>query len=175
MNKIIKKNKKVVKEIPAKNYVIVLIVSILVVILTLYIRSFYLNYQANNAKTSVFEKNNSQINIEDVEYAVTETTDGFLFVSYNGDATVSIMEKQLYREVEKNGLNDKILYLNITDNKDMYLDSLRKKFPEFKSNINKAPILIYIKDGKAVKVIDSSKELIGPKTLNTLLSKYGIE
>lgn len=175
MKKILKKKKKEVKEVPAKNYVIVLVVSILVVIVTLYIRSFYLNYQANNAKTSVFEKNNSQINIEDVEYAVNETTDGFLFVSYNGDATIAIMEKQLYKEIEKNDLNDKILYLNITDNKDMYLESLRKKFPDFKADINKAPILIYIRDGKAVKVVDSSKKLIGPKTLNSLLSKYEIE
>ena len=35
------------REVPIKNYYIVLIVSVLVIIITLYVRSFYLSYQAS--------------------------------------------------------------------------------------------------------------------------------
>lgn len=171
-----KKNKKEVREIPTKNYFIVLIVSILVVLLTLYVRSFYLNYQSVNANTSIFEdKSINQMNIDDIDYAVNETTDGFIFVSYNGETRISIMERRLYKEIEKKNLNDKILYLNITENKDNILNTLRKKFADFAVDIKEAPLLMYIKDGKCVEVIDSSTELISYKTLDALLSKYGIE
>ena len=171
-----KKNNKEVKKIPAKNYVIIIIVSILVVVITLYVRSFYLNYQANNMNTSIFEsKSINQINIDDIDYAVNETTDGIIFVSYNGEGMISMMEKRLYKEIEKNNLNDKILYLNITENKELYLKTLKNKFPIFAANIKKAPMLMYIKNGECVEVIDSSSEMISFRTLNSLLSKYEIE
>ena len=171
-----KKINKEEKIIPKKNYLIVIIVSILVVIITLYVRSFYLNYQANNMNTSIFEsKSINQINIEDIDYAVNETTDGILFVSYNGEGTINIMERRLYKEIEKNNLNDRILYLNITENKELYLDVLRNKFPIFASNMKKAPMFLYIKNGECVEVIDSSSEMINYRTLNSLLSKYEIE
>ena len=171
-----KREKKELKKIPTKNYFIVLVVSILVVVLTLYVRSFYLNYQANYANTSVFEgKSINQINIEDIDYAINETTDGIMFVSYNGDTMVRIMERKLYREIEKRNLNDIILYLNITENSKEKLNALRKKYPDFAVDINKAPLLMYIKDGRIVEVFDSSKEMVSSKTLDTLLSKYEIE
>ena len=169
-----KKNIKEVKEVPTKNYFIVLVVSILVVVFVLYVRSFYLNYQANNVDVSVFEGKN-QINIDDIEYAVNETTDGIIFVSYNGETQIKMMERKLYKEIEKKNLNDNVLYLNINDNIEENMNILRNKFGDFAVDIKKAPIFIYVKDGKCVEVVDSSVELINYKTLNTLLSKYEIE
>ena len=108
--------KKESREIPKKNYFIVLVVSILVVILTLYVRSFYLSYVAYNSDSSIFvSKSINQINFDDIDYAVNETTDSVLFVSYNGRKDISIMERRLYREIEKKNLNDRIIYLNVTD------------------------------------------------------------
>lgn len=171
-----KKENKEVKQIPKKNYFIVFVVSILVIITTLYIRSFYLNYQANNSDSSIFyDKKINQIDINDIDYAVNETTDAIMFVSYNGNKSISNMERNLYWDIERKNLNDKILYLNVTEYKDTYIDILKEKFYDIKKEINKAPMLIYIKDGKCVEAFDSSKELINYKTLDTLLSKYGIE
>ena len=42
------------KTIPTKNYFIVLGVSILIIILTLYLRAFYLSYKAYNGDVSYF-------------------------------------------------------------------------------------------------------------------------
>ena len=172
------KEKKELREIPKKNYFIVLVVSILVVVLTLYVRSFYFSYVAYNSDSSIFvSKSINQINFDDIDYAVNETTDSVLFISYNGEKSISNMERKLYREIEKKNLNDRIIYLNVTDylENNKYLEMLRSKYPSIAVDINKAPMFIFIKDGECVEVIDSSKELITYKTLNTLLSKYGIE
>ena len=170
------KIKKESKEVPMKNYVIVLIVSVLVIIITLYVRSFYLNYQSINTENSIFEgKSINQLNMDDINYAVSETNEVIMFVSYNGNRTISNMEMRLYKEIEKKNLNDIILYLNVSDKMDTYVSTLRKQFSTCSVDIKTAPMLIYIKDGKCVEVYDSSKELISYKTFNTLLSKYGIE
>ncbi len=173
-----KKGKEELKTIPKKNYVIVFVVSILVVAFTFYVRSFYLNYEASKTDNSVFASQTiNQINIDDLEYAVNEATDSILFISYNKNAKVNLMERKLYKEIEKKGLNDKIIYLNVTEymENDEYLNILRNKIPGLAVDINKAPMFIYIKDGQCIEVIDSSKELIGYKSLDALLSKYEIE
>ena len=166
------------REVPKKNYFIVLVVSILVVVLTLYVRSFYFNYVQNNIEGSIFyDKSINQVNIDDIDYAFSELNNGIIFVSFNGNKTISNMERRLYREVKKQELNDKFIYLNVTSslNNDRYIKKLRNRFPENESNINKGPMFIYVKDGASVEVIDSSEKLVDYKVLNTLLLTYGIE
>ena len=166
------------RDVPKKNYFVVIVVSILVIVLTLYVRSFYLNYVASNSDSSIFaSKSINQINIDDIDYAVNETTDSIMFVSYNGDSKITNMERRLYREIEKKNINDRIIYLNVTEylENDKYLEILRNKFLSLAVDINKAPLFIYIKDGESKEIIDSSKELVTYKTLDTLLLKYGIE
>ena len=166
------------KKVSSKNYYIVLFVSLFVIVLTLYIRTLYLNYQTNKADNSVFvDKSINQINVEDIDYALDERNDVILFVSYNGDKYISSMERRLNREVKKKELNDMFFYLNISDYLDGndYINLLRDKFPDNKDDFKKAPLLIYIRNGRSLEVIDSSNRLVSYKDLNTLLSKYGIE
>jgi len=166
------------RKISSKNYYIVLFVSLFVIVLTLYVRTLYLNYQSNKSENSVFfDKNINQINIEDLDYALGERNDVILFVSYNGDKTISSMERRLNREVIKKELNDKFFYLNVSNymDDDYYLSILKEKFPDNEIDFEKAPMLIYIKNGRSLEVIDSSKKLVSYKDLNSLLSKYGIE
>jgi len=173
-----KKEKKELREIPKKNYFIVLVVSILVVILTLYVRSFYINYTSLNVDSSIFvSKSINQINFEDIDYAVNETSDSVIFISYNGRKDIANMERKLYREIEKRNLNDRIIYLNVTEylENNKYVEMLRDKYPALSVDINKAPMFIFVKDGECVDVVDSSKELVNYKTLNELFKKYGIE
>ena len=105
-----KDNKKEVREIPKKNYYIVIIVSILVIVLTLYVRSFYLTYQSGKISESIFyDKSINQINTDDVDFAIAETNETILYISYTGDKSIESMEKKLYKEIEKNNLNDIVL------------------------------------------------------------------
>ena len=72
-----------------KNYLIITVVSILVIVVTLYVRSFYLNYQTNKINNSVFhDKTINQINLEDIDYAVNETVECIIYVSFTGNKDV---------------------------------------------------------------------------------------
>ena len=173
-----KNSKEEVREIPKKNYYIVIIVSILVIILTLYIRSFYLTYQSNKTNESIFyDKSINQINADDLDFAIAETNEAILYISYTGSKEIKTMEKKLFKEIEKKNLNDKVLYWDISNlmKKNKYLEVLKNKFSNVAVDINKAPLLIYLKDGEALEVVDSEEKLIDLNDLNDLLIKYGIE
>lgn len=164
------------KNIPSRNYFIVIVVSVLVMVVVLYVRSFYLNYKASKVNESVFfNQKINQINDEDFDYALSETSsEMILYVSYTGSSEINSIENKLFREIEKKGLTDKIIYWNVTDNKN-YLETLRSRFPEIKDQINNAPLFIYIKDGKGIEAMSSELKNVDYKVFNKLVSKYNIE
>ena len=164
------------KNIPSRNYFIVIVVSVRVMVVVLYTRSFYLNYKASKVNESVFSNHKiNQINDDDFNYALRETSsEMILYVSYTGSSEINSIENKLFREIEKKGLTDKIIYWNVTDNKN-YLETLRSRFPEIKDQINNAPLFIYIKDGKGIEAMSSELKNVDYKVFNKLVSKYNIE
>ena len=107
-----KKNEE--KQIPIKNYAIVLVVSILVILAALYARSFYVSYQSSKLNTSYFvSKKVSEIKKDDIEFSLSEYREAILYVGYTGSQSVYDMEKKIYRELEKNNLIDIVVYLNV--------------------------------------------------------------
>ncbi len=171
-----KKNEE--KQIPIKNYAIVLVVSILVILAALYARSFYMSYQASKLNTSYFvSKKVSEIKKDDIEFSLSEYREAILYVGYTGSQSVYDMEKKIYRELEKNNLIDIVVYLNATDlmEDDQYLEILQKRFPELKDEITNIPLIIIVKEGKGIEVINSELEKIDYKELRKVIKKNEIE
>ncbi len=158
------------------NYYTVLMVSIIVIIATLCFRNIYLKIQENQKNTSVFSNNKiTQVNLDDIDYALSEVNEAILYVSYTGSTQINKMEKRLYKEIKKKDLVDKIIYLDVTDYKDNYVQILKNKFPDVKYEIESAPLFIYIKNNEAIYAISSELNLINYKVLNDMVSKYEIE
>lgn len=165
------------KKTPERNYYVVLIVSVLVVVLTLTFRNIYLSYLNNYVNISHFsDKSINQINTDDFDFTLSEVNEGILYVSYTDDDLKNI-DRKLYKLFKKKSLIDKIIYWNVDDlQKDSkYLSMLRNRFPEISDNISLAPLVIYIKDGKAVKVICSEYKLINDDMVEDMIEEYGIE
>ena len=164
------------KEIPSKNYYIVLLVSVLIIVLTLYMRSFYLNYKNNKINSIFYDKAISQIHESDFDFALSETTEAIMYIGITNSSKVKKMEKSLYKLIEEKNLEDKILYFDVTElSEGKYINLLKNKFSDISIQIGKAPMLIYIKDGEAKEVINSINGIIDENMLNSLLLKYGIE
>ena len=167
------------KETPKKNYMIVLIVSILVIAFALYVRAIYLKNKDNIRDKSIFERENSvvsSINIDDLEFVVSESNDIVLYISYNGNQDIKNMERKLYREIVRNDYVDKVLYLNINELKEdnKYISKLKEKMPNIKGDISDAPIMVYIKDGEAIEAVNSEFKMIDYSVLEKLFEKYEI-
>lgn len=166
------------KDIPRKNYYIVITVTILVVLLMIFVRSFYLSYKSSKLSNSIFSnKIVNQIHMDDFDFAIAEISDAILYVSYTGSNEIYTMEKRLFKEIENNNLTDKIIYLDVTkyNKNNKYIKTLRDKFPNIDNEINSAPLFIYIKDGQAVEAMSSEFRMVDYKILNKLVDKYEIE
>ncbi len=166
------------KDIPRKNYYIVIAVTILVVLLMIFVRSFYLSYKSSKLSNSIFSnKIVNQIHMDDFDFAIAEISDVILYVSYTGSNEIYSMEKRLFKEIENNNLTDKIIYLDVTkyNKNNKYIKTLRDKFPNIDNEINSAPLFIYIKDGQAVEAMSSEFRMVDYKILNKLVDKYEIE
>lgn len=166
------------KDIPRKNYYIVIAVTILVVLLMIFVRSFYLSYKSSKLSNSIFSnKIVNQIHMDDFDFAIAEISDAILYVSYTGSNEIYTMEKRLFKEIENNNLTDKIIYLDVTkyNKNNKYIKTLRDKFPNIDNEINSAPLFIYIKDGQAVEAMSSEFRMVDYKILNKLVDKYEIE
>lgn len=163
------------RKVPAKNYYIVAIGSLITIGLVLLIRVMYLNYKENSTKNSIFnEKGVTQIHTEDFDFALNEMPEGILYVSYTGNFEVYSIEKKLYREMKRKDLLDKVIYWDVTNTKD-YLKILQEKYPNIKSQITNAPMLIYIKNGQAEEAMSSEFRTIDSVVFDKLVDKYEIK
>jgi hypothetical protein len=166
------------RKIPKKNYYIVFGVSLLVIVFSLYFRAIYLKYTNNKLESGIFyNKVINQINTQDFNFAMVETSSAIMYVSYTGDRKIDKMENRLFKEIENKNLTDKIIYWNVTDlmeNKE-FIGMLRNKFPNVALDINEAPLLIYIENGDALVAKDSKNGMINYKTFQDMVNKYGIE
>ena len=68
------------RKIPKKNYYIVFGVSLLVIALSLYVRTIYLNYDNNRIEIGIFSNNKviNQINTQDFDYAMLEANEAIM-------------------------------------------------------------------------------------------------
>lgn len=166
------------RKIPTKNYYIVLIVSVLVIVISLYARSLYLSYKESMKNSSpFFDKNINQINTDDLDFALSETNEVLLYVSYTGNENIYNNEKKLFNTIRRKDLLDKVIYWNITDiyRDGKYLEILRTKYPDNSDYINFAPLLMYIKDGEVKEVINSGFDIINYEDFNEIVDKYEIK
>ena len=171
------KSDKVFRKVPRKNYYIVLLVSVLIIILTLYIRTFYLNYKNNQINNGVFyDKSIIQVHASDINFKLNETSEALFYIANSSSLKVRRMERKLFNYIENKNLNDMIIYWDVSElDEKEYVSILKEKFPNIANNIGNIPMIIYIKDGNAIEFINSSESMIDENMLNSLLIKYGIE
>lgn len=169
--------KKELKKIPLKNYLILLLIAVLTVLLTLYVKEWIETYKESEISISPLAGNVNEINTNELELILNESNQVILYVSYVNNLSVYNNEKNLLRKINSEELNDYIIYYNVTSllEENEYLNVLKDKFSNIKDDIVKAPLFIYFKNGEGVEVINSKKELIGIKELVYLIEKYEIE
>lgn len=166
------------KKISSHNYYLVLIVSVVIVAVTLYVRAFYLNYQSSKVNKSVFSDITiKEINLEDLDFTLNETSNAILYISYTGSKEIYNMEKKLYKEIKNKNLLDNVIYLNIkdTDDASLYMDSLKKEFPNIKNEITNFPMFICINDGEGKAAISSELKIVDYKAFDRLIKECEIE
>ena len=152
----VKKNERFV---PIKNYVIVVLSIIGVILIALYAFNWHKVIKENRLSTSYLIKSKTISNeiqgldrLNDVFSEVPSTY--YLYISYTGSEEIYNMEKELAVLINDYKLNEDIYFLNITSMKDEddLIEKLNKSL-DLDNKIKHIPTIIYYNDGKAVDLI----------------------
>jgi len=134
------------REIPIKNYFILIIIIIVVALSTIILTNIYNN---RFKTTSIMYNYLSEIKKNDIDTYLLEKPNTILYIADKYDITNNKIEEKLKEEIIKYNAKDYFVYLNINTNNIEFIDKLNQKYS---GNIYKQlPVLVIIEDGLITK------------------------
>lgn len=132
------------KEIPFKNYIILAVILIFTILLVVYLFNWQSIYQKNKLQESILDKYLMVINYNELDDYLVENKEAIVYVSVLNDEKIRMFENKFKNLIIKNDLNNKVLYLNLTNES----VEINKKYL---SNLSEVPTLIIFDEGKVVE------------------------
>jgi len=165
------------REVPTKNYVLLCLIFIVTVIIVLYINAWAKTYKEDKLSVSPLSGVLEEIGPEEITQSLSEINEVILYVGYNNSQKLYDSENNLLDYIKKHDLADKVLYVNVSNSKEDngYIEILKESFSNMATDIVEAPMLIYVKNGKAIEVIKSTKGIIRKKDISILNKTYELE
>lgn len=162
------------KKVNYKNYISLGLISISVIILVFYIKSWYKTYKQNELESSPLDGIVQKIDAKEIKMSIGEMNDVLIYFGYLKNDKIYYMEKRILSLLKKENLTDKFIYIDVTEYKDnnKYKDLIKDTFnTEIDSTL---PIILYVKNGKVVEEITPEYGLIQTYQIKDLIDKYEI-
>ena len=155
------------KEIPLKNYILLSIVLILTIVVVIYFFLWKNTYEKSKLQTPILDDYLLVINYNELNNYLVENKDAIIYVSKLNDESIRLFENKFKNIINKNNLNNKILYLDLTEElkENNIVKEINKKYGK---EMTEVPTMVIIKDGK----ISSSYNIKENKYNIKLLEKY---
>ena len=157
------------KQKPLKNYVVLGLLFISVIALLIYIKSWSDAYKKEKYSKSYLTDKVEEVKLGELEVSTKEMNDVLLLVTTTGNKKVYKQEEKIYNYMKKENLINKFIYLDITSEKD-YISKLNKIYDNIQ--VGDVPLLIYIKNGNAIKVINSDDGEIENNLITQIINEY---
>ena len=155
------------KEIPLKNYILLSIVLILTIVVVIYFFLWKNTYEKSMLQIPILDDYLLVINYNELNNYLVENKDAIIYVSKLNDESIRLFENKFKNIINKNNLNNKILYLDLTEElkENNIVKEINKKYGK---EMTEVPTIVIIKDGK----ISSSYNIKENKYNIKLLEKY---
>ena len=155
------------KEIPLKNYILLSIVLILTIVVVIYFFLWKNTYEKSKLQTPILDDYLLVINYNELNNYLVENKDAIIYISKLNNENIRLFENKFKNIINKNNLNNKILYLDITE--ELKENNIVKKInKKYGKEMTEVPTIVIIKDGK----ISSSYNIKENKYNIKLLEKY---
>lgn len=149
-------NKK--KEIPIKNYIILIILSLVTLILTFNLAGIYQERMEYNNQSNNIMKFLSEIKEEELKNYVLDNHDTIIYISSSVDNENKKFEYQLRKYINRKNLTKDFVYIdssNVSENfyNDLNNNFLSEKLKSQNIDLKTIPNILIVKEGKIVKVL----------------------
>lgn len=150
------------REIPKKNYIIMIFITLSVVIVTIALGNAYNNREK---KTSDIYSFLSEIKVNDLDTYLLENPNAIIYISDKYDLNNEKIEETIKKDITELNVKDYFVYLDTNDITESFLKNFNEKY-DGNIDIDKIPMIVIISDGKVVNCyydIDTFKltEIIG--------------
>lgn len=163
------------RNIPKKNYFILVLMLICIVVLTFATVNIFKWIKSNNVRNGYINKYVSEITYNELDtYLLEPASNTFIYITYTGNEQVYKLEKDLKKIISNYDLTDEFIYIDVTEeieNND-FIKNINEKYST--NLINKIPVIMYFKDGVLTDVINSDDNLFTKADFQKLLDNYEI-
>lgn len=138
-----------------KNWLEVLLLVVLVVVITIYLCSWYKNYKQESMNEFVLGDLIKQIKYEELDPYLQENNDVYVYICVIDDTDCREFETDIKDTIESHDLKDYIVYLNLTEeeNREEIIDDINAKYGS-EEKIDDYPAFVRIKDSKIVSMVE---------------------
>lgn len=153
------KKKKINKK-EISNYVKVLLIFLVVIVLVLFLRKWYLNNQDLKLNNPVLQGVvTHQIKSKEIYNFINDNDTSLIYMCVANDDNCRRLEESMKELISKNSLEDVIVYLNLSDNTDIseFYSELVSKY-NYSSELKEYPTFLYFENSKINKSL-SGKEI----------------
>ena len=149
------------KEIPKKNYCLLVVLLAVTVVLTLSLSSIYLNKEK---LVSNFYEYSNKITVEEFDEYMIENSDTIIYISDKYDLTLGDFEKKLQNKLDEKNLKQNFVFLDKKDINDKFLNKLKNTY-KINIDLEKTPIIIVVVDKRVIKNV----KVTSSSDVNTLI------
>ena len=159
------------RNVPLKNYIILLAIFIGTFLLTYYLYRWYKVYADYQNNIPVIRDSLTEITKEEMEHYVEENTSATIYVCTADNQNCRSFEKNFKKLVDKKALKEYIIYVNVTNQEiDQFVSDFNQKY-QYKIKLTKnVPAFITFEDGKVTDILEADKDT--DKLSITDVSKY---
>lgn len=142
----------------------------------LMLRSWYRNDQEYQKTIPIIRETLLEIRPEEIENYLYEQEQAVAYICTAAETKCRDFEKQLKSFIEEKELQDKIVYLNISEvNQKEYLEKFNEQF-KFQDEVRDYPALVLFKKGKIEAVVQQTQDsMLTIEQVETFLKNYEIE
>lgn len=161
------------KEIPLKNYILLSIVLILTIVVVINLFLWKNTYEKSKLQTPILDDYLLVINYNELNNYLVENKDAIIYVSELNDESIRLFENKFKNIINKNNLNNKILYLDLTEElkENNIVKEINKKYGK---EMTEVPTIVIIKDGKISSSYNIKENNYNIKLLEKYLEKEDV-
>ncbi len=161
------------KEIPLKNYILLSIVLILTIVVVINLFLWKNTYEKSKLQTPILDDYLLVINYNELNNYLVENKDAIIYVSELNDESIRLFENKFKNIINKNNLNNKILYLDLTEElkESNIVKEINKKYGK---KMTEVPTIVIIKDGKISSSYNIKENNYNIKLLEKYLEKEDV-
>lgn len=167
------------REIPVKNYVILILVFLVTIVAVFYVRDWYNTTKNYYAQNSVMTKVVREIKSEEISNYILENQRFILYVSSGHDSGIKNFEDDFKNLIQGLDITDDVLYMNLDGvNSESFYDLLKNNYvrnSKIKNQIVDSNSSLYLfTDGKVSGVLNNVSDY-SIKRLENIIKSWGVD